>query len=486
MKDENKTKRQLINDLVELRKQIYRLAESEIQRKQAEESVERLYHQNELVLNAAGEGIFGLDMQGKHTFVNPAAAQMLGYTVNELIGRHSHTLWHYKKADGSSYPVEKCPVYAAYKDGSVHHKDDEVFWRKDGTYFPVAYTSTPIIENKNIVGAVVTFRDITERKQVEEALQKAHQELEEKVKERSAELSKANEELMAKITAHESTQRELQISETKFRQIFDNMSSGVAVYEALSNGEDFIIRDINKSVEKIEKISKGDIIGKSVLEVFPGVKQFGLFEVFQRVWKTGNPEYFPVRFYKDNRISGWKENYTYKLPSGEVVAIYDDVTDRKKAEEALEEREKELQIEAHNLEEANVALKVLLKRRDEDKAELEDNVLLNMKGLVTPYLEKLKMSGLDKSQKAYMTILEASLNQVTSPFLHRLSFSFSNFTPTEIQVANLLKQGKTNKEIGELLNSSSRTIAFHRDNIRKKLGLKNKKTNLKSYLLSLK
>jgi DNA-binding NarL/FixJ family response regulator len=96
------------------------------------------------------------------------------------------------------------------------------------------------------------------------------------------------------------------------------------------------------------------------------------------------------------------------------------------------------------------------------------------------------MSGLDKSQKAYMTILEASLNQVTSPFLHRLSFSFSNFTPTEIQVANLLKQGKTNKEIGELLNSSSRTIAFHRDNIRKKLGLKNKKTNLKSYLLSLK
>jgi PAS domain S-box-containing protein len=102
---------------------------------------------------------------------------MLGYTVNELIGRHSHTLWHYKKSDGSSYPVEECPIYAAYQDGSVHHKDDEVFWRKDGTCFPVAYTSTPIIEDGNIVGAVVTFRDITERKQAEEELKKLSDEL---------------------------------------------------------------------------------------------------------------------------------------------------------------------------------------------------------------------------------------------------------------------------------------------------------------------
>src|SRR4030043_2095995 len=97
MKEENKTKRQLINELVELRQQIYRLEKLEIQRKQAEKSLERLYHQNELILNAAGEGIFGLDIYGKHTFVNPAAAQMLGYTVNELIGRHSQKLGHYKK-----------------------------------------------------------------------------------------------------------------------------------------------------------------------------------------------------------------------------------------------------------------------------------------------------------------------------------------------------------------------------------------------------
>jgi len=118
----------------------------------------------------SGEGIFGLDVHGNHTFVNPAAAQMLGYTVDELTGRHSHTTWHYKKADGSPYPEEECPIYAACKDGKAYHMTDEVFWRKDGTSFPVEYTSTPITEDGKISGAVVTFRDISERKHMEEEL----------------------------------------------------------------------------------------------------------------------------------------------------------------------------------------------------------------------------------------------------------------------------------------------------------------------------
>ena len=138
--------------------------------RQAEESGERLNHQNELILKAAGEGIFGLDVHGNHTFINPAAAQMLGYTGDELIGRHSHTTWHYSKADGSPYPAEECPIYATCKDGKVHHMTDEVFWRKDGTSYPVEYTSTPIIEDGKISGAVVTFRDITKRRQAEKAL----------------------------------------------------------------------------------------------------------------------------------------------------------------------------------------------------------------------------------------------------------------------------------------------------------------------------
>lgn len=170
MKDENKTKRQLINELVELRQQTYRLEKLEIRRKQAEKSLERLNHQNELILNAAGEGIFGLDIHGKHKFMNPSAAQMLGYTVDELIGINSHSACHYKKADGRPYPEEDCPIHAAYKDGKIHHVTDEVFWRKDGTSFPVEYTSTPIREDGKISGAVVTFRDITKRRQAEKAL----------------------------------------------------------------------------------------------------------------------------------------------------------------------------------------------------------------------------------------------------------------------------------------------------------------------------
>jgi len=141
-------------------------------RRQAEQLVERLNHQKELILNTAVEGIFGLDVQGNHTFVNPSAAQMLGFTVDSLIGKHSHSLWHHTKADGSPYPLEDCPIYATCKDGKVHHGTDEVFWRKDGISFPVEYASTPILEGGKISGAVVTFRDISDRKRMEEELKR--------------------------------------------------------------------------------------------------------------------------------------------------------------------------------------------------------------------------------------------------------------------------------------------------------------------------
>src|SRR4030042_4859574 len=154
-------------------------------------------------------------------------------------------------------------------------------------------------------------------------------------------------------------------------------------------------------------------------------------------------------------------------------------------EEVLKEREQELEIKTHNLEEANIALKVLLKKREEDKTELEEKILLNIKELVAPYLEKLKKNGLDEKQGAYVSILESNLNDIISPFSHRLSSKLLSFTPTEIQIENLLRKGKPSKEIAELITSSPKAVAFHRENIRRKLGLKNKKINLKSYLLSL-
>src|SRR5438445_469591 len=137
-------------------------------RRESEEAIERLSRQNELILNAAGEGIYGLDLQGKTTFVNPAAARMLGWRVAELIGQPMHPILHHTKPDGTPYPEEGCPIYASFKDGVIHRVADEVFWRRDGTSFPVEYVSTPIRERGEVVGAVVVFIDTTLRKEEEE------------------------------------------------------------------------------------------------------------------------------------------------------------------------------------------------------------------------------------------------------------------------------------------------------------------------------
>ncbi|MFH0771397.1 MAG: diguanylate cyclase [Candidatus Omnitrophota bacterium] len=147
------------------------------ERKKSEKALEKFRRFNEMILNSAGEGIFGLDIEGRHSFVNPSAAKMLGYEIEELIGQPSHSVWHHSKADGSPYPEEECPMYLAYKDGAVHRGSDEVFWKKDGTSFSVEYVSTPIEENGKLIGAVVTFTDIGERKVSEERLKQLCEEV---------------------------------------------------------------------------------------------------------------------------------------------------------------------------------------------------------------------------------------------------------------------------------------------------------------------
>ncbi len=129
--------------------------------------------QNQLILNAAGEGIYGMDTEGKTSFVNPAAERILGWQADELIGRNVHKLIHHSYPDGEHYPDQNCHIFAAFRDGEVRHVEDEVFWSKAGKAIPVEYTSTPILEAGRLVGAVVIFRDISERKQAEERLRAA-------------------------------------------------------------------------------------------------------------------------------------------------------------------------------------------------------------------------------------------------------------------------------------------------------------------------
>jgi PAS domain S-box-containing protein len=135
------------------------------------------------------------------------------------------------------------------------------------------------------------------------------------------------------------TEQALQESETRLHELFNNMGSGVVIYEARDEGEDFVILDLNRAGERISQVERDEVAGRSVLEVFPAVKAFGLFDVLQQVWRTGESQRHPAARYQDERISHWSENYVYRLPSGEIVTVYDDVTEQKRAEEALRESE---------------------------------------------------------------------------------------------------------------------------------------------------
>jgi PAS domain S-box-containing protein len=179
-----------------------------------------------------------------------------------------------------------------------------------------------------------------------------------------------------------------------------------------------------------------------------------------------------------------------------AIVIFRDITERVRAEKALQEAHNELEfrvkertgdleIKTKSLEEMNIAMKVLLKKREEDKTELENNVLTNVKELVMPFVDKFRETQLDGQQKTFLNIIESNLNEVISPFTRRLSLEYLSLTPTEIQIANMTKHGNTSKKIAKIMNISPRTVDTHKKNIRRKIGLKGKRANLRSYLLSL-
>jgi len=147
------------------------LQKSKEKAEESELKIRELKRQSDLILDVAGEGIFGLDLEGRTTFINPTAAKMIGWEIDEILGKNHHQEVHHTKADGTPYPNDICPIYSAFKDGKYQREDNEIFWKKDGSSFPVEYISTPIRDENNIIiGAVVTFKDISERKEVEQKL----------------------------------------------------------------------------------------------------------------------------------------------------------------------------------------------------------------------------------------------------------------------------------------------------------------------------
>jgi PAS domain S-box-containing protein len=297
--------RQPMPSELSLIERVTHLVQIAIERHRSESALARLTRRLELIVTSAGEGIFGLDLDGRVTFANPAVAKMLGWRAEDMIGRPAHAQWHHTHADGTPYPVEECPIYAAFMDGRTHVHNDDVFWRKDGTSLPVDYVSAPLLDKGDIIGSVVVCHDITARKQAEEELHR--------------------------------TQAFLQ-------SVVENIPHMILVKET----KELRFVSVNKAGEEFLGIPRTDMIGKTVYDLFPEAQADALFagdldvlsargartlpdQVIETM--SRGPRVFHIR---KIAIPGPDQRPAY------ILSIAEDITERKQAAEALVQRETDL------------------------------------------------------------------------------------------------------------------------------------------------
>ncbi len=326
------------------------------------------------------------------------------------------------------------------KDGTIRfaHSKGEVEWNKTGR--PLRISGT--------------FQDITERKRLEEVLKE------------NEERFRSTFEQAAIGIAHVSPEGHFLRVNQRFCDIvgYTNEEMLAHTFHDITHPD-----DLNNDLEFVRQVISGEIQTYSMEK----------------------------RYFKKNGSIIWV-NLTVSLvckSSGEpkyFISAIENITKQKQAEKALQKAHDEmkkqtieLEIKTKNLVELNTAMEVLLKKRKEDKIEIEDSVLTNVKELIEPYFSKMRKTKLDEQQNAFLDIMESNLIEITNPFARRMSTKYLNLTPTEIQVANMIKHGNSSKKIAGILNISTRTVDTHRKNIRRKIGLNQKRTNLRSYLLSL-
>jgi PAS domain S-box-containing protein len=472
MKDNSKTKQQLVDELTVLRRRIARLEKTKLQlermpaspgkredgreqkvqdishrllteeiekRKKTEDALRASEARYKSVIDHIGIGvalisprmeILTLNYQMREWFphVDPSKKPLCYEAFNDP-----------PKKEVCSY----CPTFKTLQDGKTHESMTETPAGKAIRNYRIV--STPIRDHKGgIEAAIEMVEDMTERYKLQEQIRE---------------------------------------SEKRYRTIFETTASATMIIE-----EDTTVSLVNRTFEEKIGYSRKDVEGKkSWTEFIPAedVAQIRKYHDARRTDPGSIPENYEARFL-DSEGNIRDVLVTAAMIPGTRTSIASllDITERKNAERALKEREQELEAQSRMLEEVNTALRVLLKQRDEDKKELEEKLLTNVKELVMPYFEKLNKTSRTPEQIACLGILETNLNDIISPFLKNITLTHSDLTPREIQIANLIKNGKTTKDIAELLNVSTRAIEFHRDNIRIKLKLKNKKTNLRSYLLT--
>jgi len=431
----------------------------------------------QVLLETIPHGIQEIDRTGTITFTNSAHDKIFGYEKGEMLGKPIHELQvsHAARKGLSAYldklvkeQPDPTPFFSdnITKDGSVIHIQVDWDYKKD--------------KKDRVVGFISIITDITDRRKAEESVLRAKADLEKRVEGRTAELAKINDRIQIEIA-----ERKALLEMWRKYEFIVNTSNE---FMTLINRE-YIFEAANDAYCKAWKKAREEILGCTVADIW-GDKTFRTY-IKMNLDRCFAGE--TVHYERRIGFSGREQRvfevnyYPYYGDKGDVshaVVVTHDITERKKAEQSLRERDRELERKTINLEEVNAALRVLLKRRDEDKRDLKEKVLLNIHEMIMPYLEKLKRSKLNERQKAFTEILESNLKDIASPFSHTLSSKYLGLTPTELQVANLIRQGINTKGIAELLHVSSKTVETHRDGLRKKLGLKGKKANLRTHLMS--
>ena len=412
-------------------------------RKRFEEALRDSEERYKTIFETVPTSIVVIDKEGKIVDINP-------YHVDH-IGKGQTRKQSYLGKNIITHPsIVQAGLSSTYKrllEGEVFEKTDVYFPTLTGGadgYFNVR--GVPFIKNDEVIGAITTHDDITERKRSVNALRE---------------------------------------SEGKLNAMLQSIGDHISMMD-----KDLNIIWANKTAKEM---FGNDIIGKKCYEVYHQIKEpcepYPCITL--KAFQNGEVHKHDTQVIDQDGKKIFLHctaNVALRDKEGKPIAVMElsrDITDRKQAEITLIERGKELENKTHELEEVNAALRVLLKHRDEDKKDLEEKVVANVKKLVFPYVEKLNNSRLNDRQMVYLNIIKSNLEDIITPFLHQLSSKYSDLTPSEIQVAGFVKEGKTTKEIAELLNSSTGTIDFHRNNLRKKLGLRNTKTNLRSFLLAL-
>ena len=250
-----------------------------------------------LLVENSNDLVVKVDLRGRFLFVSPSYCALFGCGEDELLGKTFMPLVHEEDRPGTAQAMEKLftPPHSSYLEQRAMTASG---WRW------LAWSDRGLLNDAGQVVAIVGVgRDITDQK--------------------LAELS-------------------LRENEVRYRQLFENMSDGVAIYDAVDDGDDFVFLEINRAAENILRIDRVSVVGQRVCKMFPGIEDLGLAKVFRRVWKTGESEYHPTRHYSDDRLALWVDNFVLKLPHGEIVAIFEDLSAQKKAEQRLKESEKRL------------------------------------------------------------------------------------------------------------------------------------------------